>query len=991
MTETVLVIGSGGREHVLSWKLSKSPKVSQVYVAPGNAGTCQDKKVENVDLNVKDFNAVVKFCGDKKVSLVVVGPEDPLAAGIADTLQQHGICCFGPSAAAAQIEASKSFSKKFMERHNIPTARFQTFTCPDAATKHIKSATYKALVIKASGLSAGKGVVVAQNRDQACQAVTDILVNKKYGAAGEEVVVEEFLEGEEVSVLAFCDGDTVALMPPAQDHKQLNEGDQGPNTGGMGAICPYPQISTQELQVIEREIILKTVVGLKSEGRTYKGALYAGLMLTEDGPKVLEFNCRFGDPETQTILPLLESDLYDVCKSCVDGTLKQHQPVFSQDKHVAGVVLVSGIDVAEKTGLQIFHAGTSLKDGSTVTSGGRVLAVIAVDRSLKTACERATEGAKFIQFQNSYFRSDIGFRVLTRNRLQVQMTYSDAGVSIETGNSLVQAIKPLAKSTTRPGCDALIGGFGALFDLKAAGFVDPVLVSGTDGVGTKLKIAQEVGRHDTIGIDLVAMCVNDILAHGAEPLFFLDYFSTGQLSVSMATDVITGITKGCKEAGCALAGGETAEMPGMYTGSEYDLAGFAVGAVERSCIIPRLDQIETGDILIGLPSSGLHSNGFSLVRKVINKLEMTYDMPCPFQRGTTLGDVLLTPTKIYVKELLPLMKEMKVKAFAHITGGGLVENVARVLPSDLTASIDANKWNIPAVFGWLADKGNINAREMSRTFNCGIGGVLVVRSEESKSVLNSLTNSGVQASIIGEICKKEDKSVTVHNLVEGLDRCWPRTPVLLQRKRVAVLISGSGTNLQALIDHTTEQNSNSSAEIVLVISNKPNVQGLTRAEKAGIATKVISHKDYKSRDDFDEALHASLTSAGIDIVCLAGFMRILTGGFVSKWHGGFVSKWHGKMLNIHPSLLPSFKGHNAHEQVIKANVRISGCTVHFVAEEVDGGAIIVQESVPVYHGDTEETLAERVKKVEHTAFPKALELVASEKALLNSDAFISWR
>ncbi|XP_076114249.1 trifunctional purine biosynthetic protein adenosine-3-like isoform X2 [Mytilus galloprovincialis] len=917
MTETVLVIGSGGREHVLSWKLSKSPKVSQVYVAPGNAGTCQDKKVENVDLNVKDFNAVVKFCDDRKVSLVVVGPEDPLAAGIADTLQQHGICCFGPSAAAAQIEASKSFSKKFMERHNIPTARFQTFTCPEAATKHIKSATYKALVIKASGLSAGKGVVVAQNRDQACQAVTDILVNKKYGSAGEEVVVEEFLDGEEVSVLSFCDGDTVALMPPAQDHKQLNEGDQGPNTGGMGAICPYPQISTQELQVIEREIILKTVVGLKSEGRTYKGALYAGLMLTEDGPKVLEFNCRFGDPETQTILPLLESDLYDVCKSCVDGTLKQHQPVFSQDKHVAGVVLVSGgypgsypkglaitgIDVAEKTGLQIFHAGTSLKDGSTVTSGGRVLAVIAVDRSLKTACERATEGAKFIQFQNSYFRSDIGFRVLTRNRLQVQMTYSDAGVNIETGNSLVQAIKPLAKSTTRPGCDALIGGFGALFDLKAAGFVDPVLVSGTDGVGTKLKIAQEVGRHNTIGIDLVAMCVNDILAHGAEPLFFLDYFSTGQLSVSMATDVITGITKGCKEAGCALAGGETAEMPGMYTGSEYDLAGFAVGAVERSCIIPRLDQIETGDILIGLPSSGLHSNGFSLVRKVINKLEMTYDMPCPFQRGTTLGDVLLTPTKIYVKELLPLMKEMKVKAFAHITGGGLTENVARVLPSDLAASIDANKWKIPAVFGWLADKGNINAREMSRTFNCGIGGVLVVRSEESKSVLNSLTNGGVQASVIGEICRKEDKSVTVHNLVEGLDRCWPRTPVLLQRKRVAVLISGSGTNLQALIDHTTEQNSNSSAEIVLVISNKPNVQGLTRAEKAGIATKVISHKDYKSRDDFDEALHATLMSAGIDIVCLAGFMRILTGGFVSKWHG--------KMLNIHPSLLPSFKGRNS--------------------------------------------------------------------------------
>ncbi|KAJ8321082.1 hypothetical protein KUTeg_002669 [Tegillarca granosa] len=729
-----------------------------------------------------------------------------------------------------------------------------------------------------------------------------------------------------------------------------------------------------------------------------ESVLYAGLMLTKDGPKVLEFNCRFGDPETQSILPLLKTDLYAVCKACTCGSLSNNIPQFDTQKCNVGVVMVSGgypgsykkglpisgLENINKENVQIFHAGTAIKDGHVVTSGGRVLAVVASGTDFESASSKAQETVKLVKFEHSYYRKDIGFHVLSRynSKQNGMLTYESAGVNIEAGNCLVQAIKPLAANTKRSGCDASLGGFGALFDIKAAGYTDPILVSGTDGVGTKLKIAQQISTHDTIGVDLVAMCVNDILAHGAEPLFFLDYFATGKLDVSIATEIVSGIAKGCKEAGCALVGGETAEMPGIYSGEDYDLAGFAVGAVERNCMLPRTLDIKPGDVVIGLPSSGIHSNGFSLVRKVIEKQGLQFDMPSPFTYGKTLGEDLLTPTTIYVKPVLSLMKQKLVKAFAHITGGGLIENIPRILPEGTGVQLDASLWKLPSVFGWLAEKGNISAREMSRTFNCGVGGVLIMEPTMSESVLQQLQKQDVKASVIGHVCQSDGKTVQIENLEKALSNCWQHKKRFVKRKLVGVLISGSGTNLQALIDYTKQENNNSSAEIALVISNKPGVLGLERAEKAGIPTKVINHKSFKSREEFDEAVHQCLIEAHIDLVCLAGFMRILTGGFVKKWNG--------RMLNIHPSLLPSFKGGNAHDLVIKSRVRISGCTVHFVAEEVDAGAILVQESVPVYPGDTTETLSERVKKVEHKAFPAALELVASEQAVLQDDGTIKW-
>ncbi|KAL7418516.1 Bifunctional purine biosynthetic protein ADE5,7 [Cryptotrichosporon argae] len=777
----VLLLGAGGREHALAFKLAQSARVKRVLVAPGNGGTAlMGGKVGNVQVawgGSAGYVGVTAWAQANAVDFVVPGPEQPLVDGAELAFRKAGIPVFGPSPAAALLEGSKTLSKAFMARHSIPTAAFRNFSLSQyaEAVAYIESAPFASgrCVIKASGLAAGKGVLIPETTVEALAALKSVMVDKAFGDAGDEVVIEEFLTGPEISVLAFSDGYTVLPMPAAQDHKRIGEGDTGLNTGGMGAYAPAPVATAEVMERVVKDVLEPTIRGMRQDGHPFVGMLFTGFMLTADGPKTLEYNVRFGDPETQALMLLLddETDLAEVMLACVERRLDSVRLGYREGYAVSVVLASEGypgsypkgvqmtINPEQPEGVHVFHAGTTIKDGTGVTDGGRVLAVCASAPTLRAAVDLAYAGVERVDFAGKTFRRDIAYRALAAEEPSapaaepVGLTYAAAGVSVDAGNALVEAIKPVVKATRRPGADGNIGGFGGAFDLAAAGFRDPVLVSGTDGVGTKLRVALSYGKHSTVGIDLVAMSVNDLIVQGAEPLYFLDYYACSKLEVAVAADVITGIAEGCLQAGCALIGGETAEMPGMYHADDYDLAGFAVGAVERNLILPTPDMT-AGDVLIALPSSGPHSNGYSLIRKIVTLSGLTLDSAAPWEPGQTVGDALLTPTKIYIKPLLPGIRAALFKGMSHITGGGFTENIPRIFADHpgLGVTLDLTAWQLPPVWTWLMRTGNVAPAEMARTFNCGVGMVIVVAHDKVDAALASVREAGEpDAFVIGKV------------------------------------------------------------------------------------------------------------------------------------------------------------------------------------------------------------------------------------------------
>jgi phosphoribosylamine--glycine ligase len=422
----LLLIGNGGREHALAWKLAQSAQVSRVLVAPGNGGTALPPKCENREVKAEDLDELVALAQAEQIELVIVGPEVPLVAGVVDRLQAAGIAAFGPTAAAAQIEGSKAFSKQFMRRHNIPTGQAEIFDDFDEAIRYLRGLD-DAPVIKADGLAAGKGVILPGGKMDAANVLKSILLEGKFGAAGRTVLLEERLEGPELSVLAFCDGIQAKMMPAAQDHKRAWDDDGGPNTGGMGAFAPSPLATPQVMARIEEEILRPTLAGMAAEGMPYVGVLYLGLMLTKQGPKVIEYNCRFGDPETQVILPLLESDLVEIVQACLAGRLSEVTPQWRSGAAVTVVMASAGYPLEYETGMQItnieqaeqlgclvFHAGTRRIGDRLVSAGGRVLNVTAVGKNIADARSQAYKGVHTVHFNHAQYRRDIARKAISR-------------------------------------------------------------------------------------------------------------------------------------------------------------------------------------------------------------------------------------------------------------------------------------------------------------------------------------------------------------------------------------------------------------------------------------------------------------------------------------------------------------------------------------------------------------------------------------------------
>ncbi|KAH8153950.1 uncharacterized protein LAJ45_01717 [Morchella importuna] len=773
----LLVVGNGGREHALVWKLARSPKVEHIYVAPGNGGTASGfKNVSNVNIGVGAFKELVEFAVKNEIDLVLPGPEAPLVDGIEGHFRKVGIPCFGPSQAAARMEGSKTFSKDFMQRHSIPTAEYRNFSDYDSARAYLDSVPHN-VVIKASGIAAGKGVLIPATKEEAHAGLREIMVDREFGAAGDEVVIEEFLEGDELSILTFSDGYHIVSLPPAQDHKRIFDGDQGPNTGGMGCYAPTRIASPSVLEEVNRTILQPTVDGMRREGYPFRGMLFTGLMMTKNGPKVLEYNVRFGDPETQTVMSLLskDTDLAEVLMACAMGYLDSVKVEVTKQFAATVVVAAGGYPGSYEKGKEIklgpvgpdtaiFHAGTSLVDGKIVTAGGRVIAATATADTLEDAVKKAYEGVNTISFDSMFYRKDIAHRAFKQKPAEVAMTYADSGVDVDAGNALVQRIKAAVKSTRIPGADAELGGFGGIFDLHAAGWTDPLLVAGIDGVGTKLKIACALGKHRSVGIDLVAMSVNDLLAQGAASLFFLDYYSTSKLNIDEAAEFVEGVADGCKQAGCALIGGETAEMPGMYAVGDYDAAGCAIGAVNRDQVLPKLDKMVEGDVLVGLASNGVHSNGYSLIRKIVDRAGLAWTARAPWNSAATVGEEFLTPTRIYVKQILKVSTRGLIKGLSHITGGGLTENIPRMLPAHLAAEVDVSAYQLSPMFRWLKKAGNVADLEFARTWNTGLGLVAVVAREDVDEVVRVLREEGETVAVVGRVVARSGEGCVLKGL-----------------------------------------------------------------------------------------------------------------------------------------------------------------------------------------------------------------------------------
>jgi phosphoribosylamine--glycine ligase/phosphoribosylaminoimidazole synthetase len=736
----VLVIGSGGREQAIAWACEQHGHTVTL------ASELGDVTFDDVDL-------------------VIPGPESVLVSGVADECHFRKIPCFGPTSKQARIESSKGYSRHLATSLGVPGPDYQRFDELDVDGALVWWRSFgKPIVVKQDGLAAGKGVTVPTNDAETERAIRETANLGPF-------VLEERLSGPECSLLALCDGTSAVALPLAQDHKRIGEGDTGPNTGGMGAYAPAPVTYVPDDLV--RTFVKPIIDYYASSGTPYVGVLYAGLMLTADGPRLIEYNCRFGDPEAQAVLPLLESDLAELALACTKGDLKVRHVVVRKGASCTVVAAAPGYPGNPNKGAMIEVEGFSTiawANRSTIvpeailfpaavadgrTNGGRVLSVTGLGDDLAAARSAAYRGMDGIKFPNMQVRRDIGWRAPGA----MLTSYASTGVDIDEGNRAVSKMKGAVERTL--GADVLrgVGSFGGvisarrLLDMK-----DPVLVASADGVGTKVELAARLGKYRGVGADIVNHCIDDVLVQSARPMFFLDYIAASTLDADLVAEVVTGMAEACEAAGCALLGGETAEMPGVYAPGAFDIAGTLIGYAERSELLPR-DDVAPGDTLIGVRSSGPHTNGFSFLRKLFDWVPMDVTPP-GFE--TTLGDALLEPHRSYLSVLGPAIDSGLVKALAHITGGGLPENLPRVLPDGVDAEITLGSWPRSPLFQLIGELATgVDQHELHRMLNMGIGMVIVCAPGDTEKV-QALIDEDTW--IVGGLVKGHAGSRQVHLL-----------------------------------------------------------------------------------------------------------------------------------------------------------------------------------------------------------------------------------
>lgn len=694
------------------------------------------------------------------------------------------------------------------------------------------------------------------------------------------------------------------------------------------------------------------------------------------------FGAEFLTPTTlyvEALLPVLSTGKVNGLAHITGGGLIENIPRALPD-HLSAEIDANNFDIPKM--FAWIRAQTNLSEYEMLrTFNCGIGMVVILPESNKEAVELLkTKGGKVI----GKLVKNSGERVIVHNFEKIiktmatefkvtevlNLTYKTSGVDITAGDDLVQKIKPFAKSTTIPGCIGGLGNFGGLFRLRneTLNIADPVLVLKCKGLGTKLGICQQMGQYKTIGSDLVSICVDKLLSNNAVPLTFLDYYACGKLNVEDASSVIEGMATKCVEYNSVLLGGETAEMPEMYPNKVFDLAGFILGYVEFDQLMPKKGAINDGDLIIGIPFKGLNIEGYGNLKD----FQLNMNDVAKFSASKKSIGEELTESIPNTKEVCKLISETDkhIKSVQILSGNGLTKGLEKIIPSNAAVEIDCDLFEIPPIYGLIKELLPLN--QITKFFNFGIGIVMTISKDHVQTVMDQFL--GYNPKVIGKI-KTNSSNEKIKFLYLEKKLVHLTKQMTAPRKRVGVLISGSGTNLQTLIDKSRDTSFGMNSDIVVVISNKPNVLGLERAEKAGIKTFCIEHKSFPSREVFDGEISKILEQFQVDIVCLAGYMRIVSEEFVRKWQG--------KLINIHPSLLPKHRGLNAQKSALESGDQRAGCSIHFVDENVDTGAIILQISVPVVEGDTVESLSARILKAEHSAYSEALKWLANEKVELD--------
>jgi len=1059
----VLVLGNGaGSEHVLAWKLSQSHEVGCVYMAPGNMGAsghsthghrCGDDEDDgaaarqhtapvvpvDLPLNGPDFKEVIAFCKERNIVMAVVASEPLLQQGLSDAVRNASVPAFAPSMAAAELDSSNPFSRNLMKKLEVP-------------------------FVEASKAE-GTGY-------------------------------------PEVSVLAFSDGQNVSVLPAAsRDQKHANDDDRGPVTEGMGSFAPCPLADEVVMQTIQENVCKPIFEGMKKDGRAFTGCLQIELMLLPAGPSVIRFRACINNPVAETLLPLLEGDLFEIMQACTDGRLSPEMLKLRRDRCTVSVVMtsteqqpqqtdahaISGLDRAICVpGAHVFHTGTKVEipkassgklpqqqrssphlqprkysmgnmpslvlSQKLMTSGSRILTVAATGRSIMEARERAYVAVRAISFEHASYRHDIAAtihspatngRPLNSKSDDSEFTYRAAGVDHAAAKAALASFEPFMRRTGEKKNGSSPAETQQQDVIKGSVFKAPngggTFVSSVNNLGTKLKIAARIGSTDGLGIDLVALCVNEIAARGAEPLFFQDHFSTEKLDAHQAMQLVKGVSDGCVEAGCRFLSAGVSELPGVFSQGGFDFVGFAVGMAEENRLLPQRDLMQKGDIIIGLPSSGLHCNGFSLVRAVIRASGLDYSQAAPFDPTRSLGEALMPPSRIYARSVLALARAGLLRGATQPTDGGLEMALGRLLPKHLAAQLKAESWELPAVLRWLAAVGKVPFRELVETFNCGLGMVLIVPPEHQEKAIAMLTEMHEEPVIVGKLSASSENSHRVD--IEGAQGAWLMLPELgvslpfpevlssLQdpwtgsRLRVMVLAgSESVTPMQALIKAIKVPAS--AASLVGVASIDVNSKALAHARAAGIRDFVLSRSSRKNSAEFSlpENGHEAVgpaeegagglagmaadgresskslsveTSSQLELMMQevqAEMLVVLDDVDPAILTRAFIQHHAGKVLICHAALLPAFPGRCPLEAAMRAGVCVTGFTICFAVPPTIGarggcyGPPILQEPVRVDAADTVMTLRSRVvAECEVLALPKAVQLVASGSVALRAD------